>query len=197
MKDDLAKKAINWFELDRLVDGQLSPQEYRELLRQVEKDPDGWRQCALAFLQHQAMEKELRAFSNSAESPLDRPAKPVATPPIYVRQLSRSMKVICGISMALILGITAGVTMRPTADPIDTRGGSEIASMHEGNVLPGDPNKNKKVIGFELSSAAPKPGTSFYSRSSSDYNERCEGLFDQDPHLGRCKRFQNQMDHND
>ena len=70
MKDDMAKKAINWFELDRLVDGQLAPQEYRELLRQVEKDPDGWRQCALAFLQHQAMEKELRAFSNSPESPL-------------------------------------------------------------------------------------------------------------------------------
>jgi hypothetical protein len=73
MKGDSLNSGINWFELDRLVDGQLAPHEYRELLRQIDRDPDGWRQCALAFLQHQALEKEMKAMgglSLDKESPL-------------------------------------------------------------------------------------------------------------------------------
>lgn len=73
MKGDSLNSGINWCELDRLVDGQLAPHEYRELLRQIDRDPDGWRQCALAFLQHQALEKEMKAMgglSLDKESPL-------------------------------------------------------------------------------------------------------------------------------
>ena len=198
MKDESARRTVNWFELDRLVDGQLAPQEYRELLRQVEKDPDGWRQCALAFLQHQAMEKELRAFSNSPESPLDRPAKPVATPPIYVRQLSRSMTVICGVSLALVLGISAGVSMRPVGDSIDLQGGGEIASVSQGSVSTIDPNRNYRVLGFERSSfapVAPAPNRSSHSWSSNSLHDVCADVVEQDdPHLsGGCSRARNQF----
>ena len=45
--------------LDRLVDNDLSDQEYREVLRLVEEKPDGWRKLALAFLESQAFENEL------------------------------------------------------------------------------------------------------------------------------------------
>ncbi len=54
---------IDWQELDRLVDGRLGDEAYRELLCQIDADPNGWKQCALAFLEHQALEKELLAFS--------------------------------------------------------------------------------------------------------------------------------------
>ncbi len=46
--------AIDSASLDRLVDGDLTDTERRELLLRLESDPDGWRRCALAFLEDQA-----------------------------------------------------------------------------------------------------------------------------------------------
>jgi len=48
--------------LDRLVDGELSGDEQRELLASLEQQPDGWRRCALAFLESQAWRKEMRGL---------------------------------------------------------------------------------------------------------------------------------------
>lgn len=45
--------------LDQLVDGQLAGEGYRDLLRALEADPDGWKRCALAFLEEQALRQEL------------------------------------------------------------------------------------------------------------------------------------------
>ena len=51
--------------LDRLVDGELPDTQRRELLTSLEQQPDGWRQCALAFLEAQswgeALEKRAHA----------------------------------------------------------------------------------------------------------------------------------------
>lgn len=47
--------------LDRLVDDELSPEEYRELLRLIAQDPEGWKRCAQAFLEAQAWRKDLAA----------------------------------------------------------------------------------------------------------------------------------------
>ncbi|MBI1247812.1 hypothetical protein GC197_08170 [bacterium] len=41
--------------LDRLVDGELSSDEYRQLLVELDQIPDGWRRCAHAFLESQAL----------------------------------------------------------------------------------------------------------------------------------------------
>ena len=59
----------NWDELERLVDGRLSHDEYRELLCRIEEHPDGWRKCALAFLEEQALRKELSDDLFSLEQP--------------------------------------------------------------------------------------------------------------------------------
>lgn len=47
------------FDFDRLVDGEMSREEYRRFLAGLEKQPDGWRRCALAFLEAQAWRQEL------------------------------------------------------------------------------------------------------------------------------------------
>ena len=39
--------------LDRLVDGELSPGERQQVLRWLDMREDGWRRCALAFLEAQ------------------------------------------------------------------------------------------------------------------------------------------------
>lgn len=46
-------------DFDRLVDGELTPSEYRKLLRSLDQRPDGWRRCALAFLESQAWTRDL------------------------------------------------------------------------------------------------------------------------------------------
>ena len=45
---------------DRLVDGELSGGERRALLESLDARPQGWRRCALAFLEAQSWRKELR-----------------------------------------------------------------------------------------------------------------------------------------
>jgi hypothetical protein len=39
---------------DRLVDGELPPGERRQLLSSLDGEPDGWRRCALSFLEAQS-----------------------------------------------------------------------------------------------------------------------------------------------
>jgi hypothetical protein len=56
---------------DRLVDGELSEAERRQLLAALDREPDGWRRCALAFLESQCWKEGLGAllgFSRPAAS---------------------------------------------------------------------------------------------------------------------------------
>ena len=48
--------------LDRLVDDELSASEREQLLNSFEQTSDGWRRCALAFLEHQAWRHQLKQF---------------------------------------------------------------------------------------------------------------------------------------
>lgn len=45
-------------DLDRLVDGELSPAEQRELLAALETSPNQWRRCALAYVEAQSLRRE-------------------------------------------------------------------------------------------------------------------------------------------
>ncbi len=47
--------------LMRLVDGELSFEQRREVLMQLEREPDGWRRCAALFIEDQAFCAELSA----------------------------------------------------------------------------------------------------------------------------------------
>ncbi len=62
--------------IDRLVDGDLGEAERRELLLRLEDEPDGWRRCALAFLEDQAW----RLAMAGAVTPAARPFEAVRTP---------------------------------------------------------------------------------------------------------------------
>jgi hypothetical protein len=50
-------------QVDLLVDGELSEAERRDLLLQLEHEPDGWRRCALAFLEAQCWKSGLGEIS--------------------------------------------------------------------------------------------------------------------------------------
>ena len=55
--------------LDRLVDGELGPEEYREFLQALEREPDGWRRTAMAFLEAQAFGQDLAALRHEIDVP--------------------------------------------------------------------------------------------------------------------------------
>ena len=59
-------------QLDRLVDGELSADEYADLLARLEEHPDGWRRCAQAFLEAQAWERDFAVIRREADA--SRPA---------------------------------------------------------------------------------------------------------------------------
>lgn len=64
-------------QLDLLIDGELSEDERRALLMRLENEPEGWRRCALAFLEAQAWKSSLRTRSPVTPS---RPANVQASP---------------------------------------------------------------------------------------------------------------------
>ncbi|HEV3415969.1 MAG TPA: hypothetical protein VG056_04130 [Pirellulales bacterium] len=51
--------------LDRLVDGELAETERRDVLQSLDQRPDGWRQCALAFLEAQSWGQTLTRFARN------------------------------------------------------------------------------------------------------------------------------------
>ena len=51
--------------LERLVDGELSDDEQQRIVSALDRIPQGWRQCALGFLEAQAWRRALRALHRS------------------------------------------------------------------------------------------------------------------------------------
>ena len=61
--------------LDRLVDGELPPQQERAVLRQLEQTPEGWRRCALTFLENRLWYNEIQHLP-ALRKPVAHPAPP-------------------------------------------------------------------------------------------------------------------------
>lgn len=59
--------------LDRLVDGELAETERRKLLLSLDRQPSGWRQCALAFLEAQCW-RDLLGVARDEAAPVDPPS---------------------------------------------------------------------------------------------------------------------------
>ena len=57
--------SLNDIILDQLVDGELQGERYQEVLQKIEQSEDGWKRCALAFLEAQAWQRDLGAFGGS------------------------------------------------------------------------------------------------------------------------------------
>lgn len=66
---------------DRLVDGELSAAERQQLLASLEEQENGWRRCALAFLESQTWGGELkRMAAEPVEAAADQSATPTTRP---------------------------------------------------------------------------------------------------------------------
>lgn len=86
---------------DRLVDGELSPEEYRALLATLDQEPAGWRSCALAFLESQALAGELGGVRRT----LDRPPPVVAKAAVSRSRAALRTLLAMAASFALAFGL--------------------------------------------------------------------------------------------
>ena len=103
-------------QVDLLVDGELSEADRRALLLQLEHEPDGWRRCALAFLEAQSWRAELAQIAPPAAKPAS--AEPVsqAAPAIagsgpngrrqnWRQYVATTLRIAASFIIALVVGM--------------------------------------------------------------------------------------------
>ena len=101
--------------LDRLVDGELSQDQRRELLAALDDEPGAWRRCALAFLEAQSWRWQL---SRLAVEPLV--AQTSARPaPLESRKNRHSLWGMClAIAASLLVAFGLGVRYQSAGQPL-------------------------------------------------------------------------------
>lgn len=122
---------------DRLVDGELSPEEYRALLSSLDDEPGGWRRCALAFLEAQAMRRELTAIRANEGSPpmLAKPAGDLAK-----HRSAFDWRLPLGMAASFLAALTLGMILPDLWRQADT-----------------SPPANTNVVQHDPATAAPSP----------------------------------------
>lgn len=90
--------------LDMLVDGELSDQERKALLMSLDQTREGWRRCALAFLEARTWSESLAGIPRSqASQPAASRTRPQAGPPRL------RMLLAMAASFLLALGLGLGI----------------------------------------------------------------------------------------
>jgi len=120
---------------DRLVDGELSESQRTELLNSLDQEPDGWRRCALAFLESQCWKKELGGLRQSVPADSSAPA-PVPRPIKRKSSFFRLPGTLVAMAACFLLALGAGVLWRHSgnslADVFGPSGHNQIASKTPG-----------------------------------------------------------------
>lgn len=93
--------------LDRLVDGELAPQQRRELLLALDDEPGAWRMCAVAFLESQAWRLEMARVASEpilASVHAGARSQPTRPAPRERSAWAWSLAAAAGLLVAFVLG---------------------------------------------------------------------------------------------
>jgi len=96
--------------LDLLVDGELDEARRRELLLRLEREPDGWRRCALAFLEAQSLRQEMRRMVRRPAAP---PPRPRSVP--GRRWLNGRAGIVLAVAASFLIALGLGTLLRDFA----------------------------------------------------------------------------------
>jgi hypothetical protein len=102
---------------DRLVDGELAADEYQALIAGLDDEPGGWRRCALAFLEAQALGGELAAIRRScklAEEPtaaVTVTSRKAANPAQCYQGRAAQWRLVLAMSASFLVAFILGVTL--------------------------------------------------------------------------------------
>ncbi len=88
---------------DLLVDGELSEEDRRTLLGQLDREPGSWRRCALAFLEAQMWKQEFGVLLQPATEAASSPQP--AGRSFWNRQMPTLLAMAASFLIALVLGM--------------------------------------------------------------------------------------------
>lgn len=95
-------------DLDLLVDGELSERQRSALLARLDKTPDGWRRCALAFLEAQSWQETLGAVVREPEA-----AEPTITTVVIRDNLRFSTPAtLLAMAASFVVAFSLALTLR-------------------------------------------------------------------------------------
>jgi hypothetical protein len=103
--------------LDLLVDGELDDDERRALLDRLDTEPDGWKRCALAFLEAQCWGEALRPVAAEAARPV---VISQSTSSRAVGRFRTPVTLAAGMLLAFAVGwgVRGGVAPRLASGPV-------------------------------------------------------------------------------
>ena len=93
--------------IDRLVDNELGETERRELLLELDRRPEAWKLCALAFLENQAWAPAIRSVAALPAGP----APTVLVAPKPPRRPGRWLAAACVMAALFGLGVLSGTRL--------------------------------------------------------------------------------------
>lgn len=146
--------------LDRLVDGELTDAERRELLLHLERTPDGWRRCALAFLENQAWRGEAKSWASEAPEVAVRPRTATTARSVWSAATAWTM-VAAAACLLIAVGLWVVVRDRdgnsitqiqiPQGGNVRVVGNSPTAAAPNMRlVVEGGPNRSGEVVEVPL-----------------------------------------------
>ena len=131
--------------LDRLVDGELSGSDRRQLLESFDKRPEGWRRCALAFLEAQSWREEMGQVARDRSSQTHESISPVSS--ILPSQKSPWVSSAIWLAMAASLLLAFGLGLMQRERGLSVADGPANSSGQIANVTsptkPTSPNGTK------------------------------------------------------
>lgn len=131
--------------LQRLVDGALPSAERAALLKAVEQRPELWREVALAFVEEQIWQSEIRLLGNQQESCSQEHAARKNAPGNWKRRVVQMMTVAAALLAMLAVGFRLGQWRQQSrlADVKATEGFG--GKMEDRSQSPGDVNAQRSV----------------------------------------------------
>ena len=98
---------------DRLADDELSETQRAELLSSLDHEPEGWRNCALAFLEAQCWRKALSAMRQNAGAAKTPASSAVAASPRPARRRSSPLGLagtLAAMAATFLLALSTGIS---------------------------------------------------------------------------------------
>ena len=121
---------------DLLVDGELSDRERRRLLDGLDDEPGGWRQCALAFLEAQAWQRDFGAIVEPPRR-TDESTAPPSPRPWLGRRGKTLLAMAASFLVALLLGTQLqGLIRSPGPGGTSTVADGELPEQPQGPPAP-------------------------------------------------------------
>jgi hypothetical protein len=146
-------------QIDKLVDGELNDGEMRELLLALEAQPEGWRRCALTFVEAQTLRRDLAGIA-SAPREEQEPNHSLVLARGSSRRSHLSTLGWAAIAASLLVAFTAGSSVRglwPESVLAHTGTPETPVAMTDNNTAPSNEPENNDADAAATSDEVAKP----------------------------------------